>query len=89
MPVRNRVEIDDSEFERCLEVVFEMWGDHRDTVDIARRCNITEAQAEYILVCIMDANLDALEDARTELCQYFGNKNWGAAIIDQIGDAQK
>ena len=77
-------EISDDEFERCLETVFEMWDDQRDTVDIANKCGITEAQAEAILTCVIESKMDMKYDAKMALQHHFKNKNWAAEIIDQI-----
>lgn len=82
MPVAKMVEISDSEFERCLEVVFDMWAAHRDTVDIAEACGITEAQADHVLACAIDGTNLMREEASDALRCYFGSKDWAIPIVD-------
>lgn len=81
MPPRVRVEISDEEFERCLETVVEMWGKKRDTVDIACVCQITEAQAEYILMCARDGTIDCKNDIIDALREQLG-ANWVDVLLD-------
>jgi hypothetical protein len=80
------MELSDTEFEGCLDIVRDMWESGSDTTDIASACGITEAQAAHVVLCIVEADAAYRYDEQRDhadcgLKEYFGSDDWADVLI--------